>query len=148
LGCDDNVEGVVQLDGMDMVAVENNTNNISAITPEMIEKSVRHVHTAKAQRQCLHDCVADSRLDINNNASHVKKHYVFICDYVQNIELPFLGDQQPGETYYLTPKSVHVFGMVDMAHLYDDVVESTGEHLHTHVYPERRATKEVTMLLR
>ena len=76
LGCDDNVEGVMQLDGMDVVAVENNANKISAITPEMIEKSVRHVCTAKAQGQYLHDCVADSCLDINNNASHIEKHYI------------------------------------------------------------------------
>jgi len=30
---------------------------------------------------------------------YAKKQYVFICDYAQNIELPFLGERQPGETY-------------------------------------------------
>ena len=72
---------------------------------------------------------------------HSDKHYVFICDYAQNIELPFLGDQQPGDTYYLTPKSVYVFGMVDMAHKYNDIVQSVGEHLHTHVYSEKESDK-------
>ena len=37
LGCNDNVEGAVHLDRMDMVAVENN-EKISAITSEMAEK--------------------------------------------------------------------------------------------------------------
>ena len=36
---------------------------------------------------------------------------------------------------------MYVFGMVDMAHLYDDVVESTEEHLHIHVYPEKEGNK-------
>ena len=32
------------------------------------------------------------------HANHSDKHYVFICDYAQSIELSFLGDQQPGLT--------------------------------------------------
>jgi hypothetical protein len=95
---DDNIDGAVQLDGIDEIAVDNNAMTCPAIPPDMIEKSVRHVHTAKAKRQYLRDCVADSQVDVNNNASHAEKHYVFICDFAQNIELPFLGDQQPGET--------------------------------------------------
>jgi hypothetical protein len=53
----------------------------------------------KAQRQYLRHCVAEVHLDKNNNATDSDKHYVYIFDYAQNIELPFLGDQQPGETY-------------------------------------------------
>jgi diadenosine tetraphosphate (Ap4A) HIT family hydrolase len=31
--------------------------------------------------------------------------------------------------------------MVGMAHKYNDVVQSVGEHLHTHVYPEKEGDK-------
>ena len=77
--CDyeDNIDGNVELDGIDEIAVDNNAMKCPAITPDMIEKSVRHVHTAMAQRQYLRDCVADSQGDVNNNASHAENHYVF-----------------------------------------------------------------------
>jgi hypothetical protein len=49
---------------MDVVVVENIKNTLSAITPEITQKSVRHVHNPKAQRKYLHDTVANSHLDI------------------------------------------------------------------------------------
>ena len=87
------------------------------------------------------DNVTAANLVTNINATHSDKHYVFICDYIQNIELPFLRDQEPGEIYYLAPKSVYILGMVDMAHKYNYVVQLVDEHLHTHVYPEEEGDK-------
>jgi hypothetical protein len=101
---DDNIDGAVRLDGIDEIAVDNNAMKCVAITPNMIEKSLRHVCTAMAQRQYLHDCVADSKVDVNNNASHAEKHYIFICDYAQNMELPFLGDQTTWRNLLLDTK--------------------------------------------
>ena len=77
----------------------------------------------------------------NINANHSDKHYVFICDYAQKIEIPFLGDQQPGDSYYLSPKNAYVFGMVDLAHQYNDVVACVSDHLHAHVYPKKEREK-------
>jgi hypothetical protein len=129
------------LDGVDIAAGDSSKRKLSVVMPEMINKAVRHVRMAKAQHYYLRDSVTAANLDANINATHYDKHYVFICDYAQNIEVPFLGDQQPGETYYLSPKSVYVFGMVDMAHKYNGVVQSVGEHLHAHVYPEKEGDK-------
>jgi len=60
--CDynDNIDGTLQLDGIDEIAVDNNAMKCPAITPDMIES----------------DCVADSQVDVNNNASHAENHYV------------------------------------------------------------------------
>ena len=102
---------IVGIDFIEAEVGESVDRKLSVVMPEMINKAVRHVRTAKAQRQYLRNCVSAANLDTNINAIHSDKHYVFICDYAQNIELPFLGDQQPGDTYYLTPKSVYVFGL-------------------------------------
>ncbi len=115
--------------------------------PEMINMTVQYVWIAKAQWQYLMDNVTAANLVTNISATHSDKQYVFIRDYIQNIELPFLRDQEPGEIYYLAPKSVYILGMVDMAHKYNDVVQSVGEQWHTHVYSERRVIRVVTMLL-
>jgi hypothetical protein len=139
--------GIEGLDGVEIEVGDSSDRKLTVVMPEMINKAVRHVRMAKAQRHYLRDRVAAANLDTNINATHYDKHYVFICDYAQNIEVPFLGDQQPGETYYLSPKSVYVFGMVDMAHKYNDVVQSVGEHLHTHCIPKRRVIRGATMLL-
>ena len=96
LGANDDEAGVgLTLDGIDLLDVRvQESRRLSVITPEMMAKSVRHVRTAKAQRQYLWANLLDARLDSNINANHSDKHYVFICDYAQNIELPFLGDTQ------------------------------------------------------
>lgn len=78
------------------------------------------VRTVKAQWQHLMDCIAEMPLNNDINGTDSDKHYVFIWDYAQNIKLPFLGDQQPGETYFLSPKHVYVFGIVDISHDYND----------------------------
>ena len=129
------------LGGVDIAVGDSSKRKLSVVTPELINKAVRHVRTAKAQRHYLRDSVTAANLDSNINATHYDKHYVFICDYAQSIELPFLGYQQPGEGYYLSPNSVYVFGMVNMAHKYNDVVQSVGEHLYTHVYFEKEGDK-------
>jgi hypothetical protein len=36
-----------------------------------------------------------------------------VPDYCQNMEMPFFGKDQPGQTYYYTPKTINLFGVVD-----------------------------------
>lgn len=87
--------------------------------------------------------VADAVDDVKYNVPHSEKRYVFICDYSQNMEAPFLGFTQPGDTYYLTPYSVYCFGMVNAAHLYDQGIHENqlGDHMHAHVYEEKTGSK-------
>jgi hypothetical protein len=56
------------------------------------------------------------------------------CDYAQNNELPSHGNEQPGETYYFSPLTVNIFGVVDTdkadhtltAYCYDEGVGKKG----------------------
>ena len=62
LGADDDAAGVgLTLDGIDLVDVGvQESRRLSVITPEMMAKLVRHVRTAKAQRQCLRANLLDA----------------------------------------------------------------------------------------
>ena len=36
-------------------------------------------------------------------------------DYSQNFELPWFGNEQPGQTYYYSPLGIYIFGMANYA---------------------------------
>ena len=102
------------------------------ITEDEIHASVRHVRSAKAQRWYLRNAIANAVADLTNNKHHSERHYVFIGDYSQNLEVPFMGSEQPGETDYLTPYNAYCFGMVEVAHLFDDNIapEKVGDFMY------------------
>jgi hypothetical protein len=140
LGDDDDVQGVrdiVQGIYVISIGVQDLSKRMYVIMQKMINQSVWHGRTMNDQWEHVQDCVAEVYLDSNINTNHSEKHFDSISDYAQNVERPFLGDQHPGETYYLSPTSVVVFGMVDMTHAYHYVYEMISEHLHTQVYPEK-----------
>ena len=117
------------------------------ITEDEIHASVRHVRSAKAQRLYLRNAIANAVADLTNNKHHSERHYVFIGDYSQNLEVPFMGSEQPGETYYLTPYNAYCFGMVDVAHLFDDNIapEKVGDFMYAYVYESLLVLKGQTM---
>jgi hypothetical protein len=50
-----------------------------------------------------------------------------IADYSQNVNLPHFESTQPGETYFHTPLSIYLFGVVDT---------SNDDHLIGHLFRE------------
>jgi hypothetical protein len=86
-----------------------------------------HVQRARAQRQLLHNKQTKATRDKVNNVSHSTRHYCFIADYSQNLNLPHFGSTQPGETYFYTPLILCLFGVVDT---------SNNDHLIGHLFLE------------
>ncbi len=56
---------IVGIDLIEAEVGESVDRKLSVVTPEMIDKAVRHVKTAKAQRQYLRDSVTAANLDTN-----------------------------------------------------------------------------------
>ena len=54
-----------------------------------------------------------------------------VIDYCQNLEVPFLPIDQPGDCYYFSPMSVYCLGIVDCI----------SDRLHAYVYPESAGAK-------
>jgi hypothetical protein len=76
------------------------------------------------------------------NAESPDTIFCAIVDYGQNMDMPFFGSEQPGDTYYCTPKTVKNLGIVDVA--------PAKDILYTYVYCEHEGSKggnNVTSLL-
>ena len=101
-----------------------------------ILKLSRHVKAARAQRLLLQKKQKEARDSHYNGADTDNKIRCLVVDYAQNMELPWFGEEQPGEIYYYTPLNVFLLGVVD-------VVDDT---LHAHLYHEGQA-KEILLRL-
>ena len=55
-----------------------------------------------------------------------------VVDYCQNLDLPHLGGEQPGDTYYLSPIWLYCLGIVNVAE----------GRLYSYIYEESSAKKE------
>jgi hypothetical protein len=87
----------------------------------------QHVRRARAQRNLLHQKQDKSTKDRINNIHHSDRHYCLIADYSQNLNLPHFGSTQPGETYFYSPLTIYLFGVVDT---------SNNDHLIGHIFRE------------
>lgn len=99
----------------------------------IVEASI-HVRMASKQREVVNEKIDKARRDSERDVHHRDRTYTFICDYAQNMELPWFGENQPGETYYLSALSVFNFGVVNVAHRSAD--GSITDHLYAHIYKE------------
>ena len=84
------LDGIVLVEAK--VGAQESSRRESVFTLVMITKFAWHVRTAKAQREYLRDHVADACLGSNINVNHHDKHYIYICDYAQNMEISSSGD--------------------------------------------------------
>ena len=91
----------------------------------------QHVREYTAQRDLLKNRSVDAKDDLANDVRWGERRDVFVADYSQNMGLPHHGNEQPGETYYYSPLSIHVFGVCNYA----------TELLNAYVYDESEGKK-------
>jgi hypothetical protein len=99
---------------------------------QMMLEVVEHILMARAQRMLYRDKIDAARMSVNK--PHSERTYTFVVDYGQNMELPIFNKEQPGCTYYYSPMTVNVLGMVDHAHKYPN--GTVSEHMHCHAHHE------------
>jgi hypothetical protein len=88
----------------------------------MIEKAYKHVEQAKNMRMLLSgkarlalswsESIKDSVTITDND--YMNAIDTILGDYCQNLALPYLGEHQPGETYYFSPLTVNCFGIANV----------------------------------
>lgn len=107
-------------------------------TDDKIREAVRHVIIAKAQRKLYRARVKQAREYKQYNAPFSSAQITLIIDYCQDIEVPFLGKEQPGCTYYWKKYNAFCFGVVDCAHVFTDEghAEDVGDHMTAYCYEE------------
>lgn len=76
-----------------------------------LEKASSHVADAKEMRAYANKKMKEAQDD---NRAGVEWQHIRNCivvDYCQNMELPFFGASQPGESYYLSPLGIFCLGV-------------------------------------
>ena len=72
--------------------------------------------------------------DAKGGVGFEDRHYTFVVDYGQNMELPVFNNEQPGITYYYSLLTVNNLGMINHAHEYEN--REVKEHMYAHIYHE------------
>jgi hypothetical protein len=96
-----------------------------------------HIKEAQSMRDLADKLMADAkescRKDILGQEAIEDGIFTYVVDYAQNMEKPYFGRDQPGDTYYFTPLTVNVLGIVD--------TRPAKDTLHAYVYEEDQGHK-------
>jgi hypothetical protein len=80
---------------------------------ELVKTAARHVEMAQQQR-ALYQQKRKAAIDTAGLPLE-ERTLCFVADYAQNMYIPNFAAEQPGATYYYSPLSCYVFGVVDAA---------------------------------
>lgn len=92
-----------------------------------------HINDAIAQRKLLAQMQLLAQRGEKNQLPSGKRTFLLFFDYAQNVQCPFYGHEQPGETYYFSPLSISVFGITNAC--------GPKERLHAYCYHEGKGKK-------
>lgn len=80
-----------------------------------LEKARQHVRAYQVQRDQSRRLISLARLYITHLLPSLVRRKVLTIDMGQNLCLPNFEAEQPGDTYYMSPLTVLLFGVVDNA---------------------------------
>jgi len=76
--------------------------------------AAKHVKAARSQKALAQNKIEKAKSE-NELLSTDRNVTTLIVDYCQNLDLPHLGGEQPGDTYYLSPIWLYCLGIVNAA---------------------------------
>jgi hypothetical protein len=82
-------------------------------TIKVAEEIKQHIEDASSMRALCRKAIEEAKKATRENVEDDEMVITLVADYCQNMEMPFFGKDQPGETYYYTPKTINLFGVVD-----------------------------------
>lgn len=126
----DSTDDEIESDGSESAQQTEDPGQYREVERLIMEASA-HVQDARAQRDLVAAFKERAVQTINEDPRN--RTFMFYFDYAQNIECPFFGEQQPGETYYYSPLSINVFGIADASR--------SSESLHAYCYHEGEGQK-------
>ena len=86
--------------------------------------AAKHVKAARSQK--LLSKMKIDAADATISAETPKRTITLVIDYCQNLDLPHLGGEQPGDTYYYSPVWIYCLG----------IVNTSEDKLYAYVYKE------------
>ena len=112
---------------------KNNAYGRNDLEEDIILQAAVHVKHARTQRSLANEKIKQATFcnDAVNKVDHKDKVQTIIMDYCQNLNLPHLGEDQPGDAYYFSPLSIYCFG----------ICNAVTSHLSAYVYDESEGGK-------
>ena len=115
----------------DKPILEKDFGDLQECRENVVLLAEKHVTAARAQKR-----LAELKVEAANNSIYatnsVDKTVTLVMDFCQNLDLPHLGREQPGDTYYNSPIWLHCLGTIDKsedrlyAYLYDESSAKKG----------------------
>jgi hypothetical protein len=93
----------------------------------------QHIEDATSMRALCRTVIEEAKTATKNDVADEEMVITLVADYCQNMEMPYFGKDQPGETYYYSPKTINVFGIVNC--------NEEKEVLHSYSYGEEHGGK-------
>ena len=110
-----------------------NDNGITGPAENAYLKICHHIYEANSMRSCFHDLDKQAKKNSPDKVPVRSVCVTIIIDYAQNLELPSMNANQPGETIYFSPITVPAFGIVDC--------NSDDDQLYAYIYQESEGQK-------
>ena len=80
---------------------------------EILANVQKHIQEYREMREI---CETKIKLaEATKNLPQNKQVITIVGDYRQNLGIPHVGEEQPGDTYYFSPKNLYIFGLVDVS---------------------------------
>ena len=96
----------------------------------IILAAAKHVKAARSQKLLANEKIESAKASHQQSPGN-SNTITLVVDYCQNLDLPHLGGEQPGGTYYYSPIWLYCLGIVNVAE----------EMLYAYVYQECSAKK-------
>jgi hypothetical protein len=81
----------------------------------IIEAAAFHVEQVKFMCELDQKRAQEAKDDIENGVLHPEERHCLVCDFAQNLGIPHFGKYQPGDTYYYSPLTINLFGVVNLS---------------------------------
>jgi hypothetical protein len=103
-------------------------------TLEIAKNIKQHIEGATSMRELSQKAIEDAKTAATReNVVDNDMIFTLVVDYCQNMEMPLCSKDQPGKTYYYTPKTINLLGIVDC--------NPEKEILHAYAYSEEEGDK-------
>ena len=82
-------------------------------TEDLVQKAALYIKQARTMREFANLKVQQAQCHMDEGVEQCDASRCLVMDYAQNGQMPFLGNVQPGATYYYTPLRINIFGLGD-----------------------------------
>ena len=107
---------------------------------ELVNQMHNHCQMWKTQREYVQQKRDEAVSDFVKSVVWPHRHDVLVADYMQNLDLPHFGGEQPGDTYYFSPLTICGFGVVDYS------IEELNAYIYTEAEGKKGGNNVVSLL--